>query len=33
MHIPDSMLQGTVCPVTAMVSAVGIIAAAYFSGG
>jgi cobalt/nickel transport system permease protein len=30
MHIPDSMLQGSICPVTATVSAAGIIAAAYF---
>ncbi len=27
MHIPDSMLQGSICPVTATVSAAGIIAA------
>jgi cobalt/nickel transport system permease protein len=30
MHIPDSMLQGSICPVTATVSAAGLIAAAYF---
>jgi cobalt/nickel transport system permease protein len=30
MHIPDSMLQGSICPVTATVSTAGIIAAAYF---
>ena len=29
MHIPDSMLQGNVCPVTAVVSAAGIAVAAY----
>jgi cobalt/nickel transport system permease protein len=29
MHIPDSMLQGSVCPVTSVVSAIGIAAAAY----
>ncbi len=29
MHIPDSMLQGSVCPVTAVMSAAGIAAAAY----
>lgn len=31
MHIPDSMLHGAVCPVTATLSAAGVIAAAYFS--
>ncbi len=31
MHIPDSMLQGNLCPVTAAVSAVVIIAAAWRS--
>lgn len=30
MHIPDSMLHGCVCPVTAVVSAIGIAAAAYY---
>lgn len=30
MHIPDSMLQGSICPVTAIVGAAGIIAASYF---
>jgi cobalt/nickel transport system permease protein len=30
MHIPDSMLQGSICPVTVTVSTAGIIAAAYF---
>ncbi len=30
MHIPDSMLQGGICSVTATVSVVGIIAACYF---
>jgi cobalt/nickel transport system permease protein len=30
MHIPDSMLQGSICPVTATVSTAGVIAAAYF---
>ncbi|ANT64714.1 MULTISPECIES: energy-coupling factor ABC transporter permease [Prosthecochloris] len=30
MHIPDSMLQGSVCPATATVSAIGIAAAAYY---
>lgn len=30
MHIPDSMLQGNLCPVTAAASAVGIIAAAWW---
>ncbi len=30
MHIPDSMLLGSVCPVTAVVSAVGVIAASYY---
>jgi len=30
VHIPDSMLQGSVCPVTAVMSAAGIAAAAYF---
>ncbi|MDY0191143.1 MAG: energy-coupling factor ABC transporter permease [Desulfuromonas sp.] len=29
MHIPDSMLHGSVCPITAVVSTVGIAAAAY----
>ncbi|MEJ2529107.1 MAG: energy-coupling factor ABC transporter permease [Gammaproteobacteria bacterium] len=29
MHIPDSMLLGSVCPVTAVVTAVGIAVAAY----
>jgi cobalt/nickel transport system permease protein len=29
MHIPDSMLQGSVCPVTAVMSAAGVAAAAY----
>ena len=29
MHIPDAMLQGKVCPVTAIVSTVGLIAAAW----
>lgn len=31
MHIPDSMLQGTVCPVTSVAGAVGVGAAAYFA--
>lgn len=31
MHIPDSMLQGSVCPATAAVSAVGIAAASYYA--
>ncbi len=31
MHIPDAMLQGSLCPVTATVSALGIAAAAYFA--
>lgn len=30
MHIPDSMLQGSICPVTAIVSVAGIIAASYY---
>ncbi|MEJ2620790.1 MAG: energy-coupling factor ABC transporter permease [Candidatus Thiodiazotropha sp.] len=30
MHIPDTMLQGSICPVTAVVSAIGIAAAAYY---
>ena len=30
MHIPDSMLAGSICPVTAIVSTVGIIAASYY---
>lgn len=30
MHVPDSMLHGSVCPVTAVVSAVGIAAATYY---
>jgi cobalt/nickel transport system permease protein len=30
MHIPDSMLQGSVCPATAAVSAIGIAAASYY---
>lgn len=30
MHIPDSMLQGSICPVTAILSAIGIAAAAYY---
>ncbi len=30
MHIPDSMLQGRICPVTATLSAAGIMSAAYF---
>ena len=29
MHIPDAMLQGKVCPVTAVISAVGLIVAAW----
>ncbi len=29
MHIPSSMLEGSICPVTAVVSAAGIAAAAY----
>ena len=29
MHIPDSMLQGAICPVTAVVSSFGIATAAY----
>jgi len=31
MHIPDSMLNGAVCPVTATLSAIGIIAATYYA--
>ncbi len=31
MHIPDSMLQGNVCPVTAAISVAGIAGAAYFA--
>jgi len=31
MHIPDSMLQGSVCPVTAVVSTVGIAAVSYYA--
>ncbi len=31
MHIPDSMLQGSVCPVTAVISTVGIGAATWFA--
>lgn len=30
MHIPDSMLHGSICPVTAVVSAIGIAAVAYY---
>ena len=30
MHIPDSMLQGSICPVTAVISTIGIAAAAYY---
>ncbi len=30
MHIPNSMLQGSICPVTAAVSVVGITTAAYY---
>lgn len=30
MHIPDSMLHGNVCPLTAVVSTVGVAAAAYY---
>jgi len=30
MHIPDSMIQGHLCPVTAAVSAAGVALAAYF---
>lgn len=30
MHIPDSMLQGSVCPATAAVSVIGIAAASYY---
>lgn len=30
MHIPDSMLQGSICPVTSAVCAVGIIVASYY---
>ncbi|NLF86773.1 MAG: cobalamin biosynthesis protein CbiM, partial [Lentisphaerae bacterium] len=29
MHIPDSMLHGGICPVTAAVSSIGIATAAY----
>ena len=31
MHIPDGMMQGQVCPVTAVVSAVGVGAAAWWA--
>lgn len=31
MHIPDSMLHGAICPVTAVVSGVGVIAAAWLA--
>jgi cobalt/nickel transport system permease protein len=31
MHIPDSMLNGSVCPVTAIVSSVGVVAASVFA--
>lgn len=31
MHIPDSMLNGSICPVTAVVSSTGIVAAAVFA--
>ncbi|MFA6016323.1 MAG: energy-coupling factor ABC transporter permease [Gallionellaceae bacterium] len=31
MHIPDSMLLGSICPVTAIISAVGIIAGSYYA--
>jgi len=31
MHIPDSMLHGQICPVTAAVSIIGLAAAAYFA--
>ncbi len=31
MHIPEHMLQGSICPITAVVSATGIIAAVYFA--
>jgi cobalt/nickel transport system permease protein len=30
MHIPDSMLQGSICPVTAAMCAAGIIVASYY---
>lgn len=30
MHIPDSMLQGSICPVTAVVCAAGIMVALYY---
>ena len=29
MHIPNSMLQGTICPVTVLVSTLGIVIAAF----
>ncbi|MBK8455125.1 MAG: energy-coupling factor ABC transporter permease [Thiofilum sp.] len=31
MHIPDSMLQGTICPVTALISVAGVIAATWWA--
>ena len=31
MHIPDSMLQGTICPVTASFSLIGIVLAVWRS--
>lgn len=31
MHIPDAMLQGVICPVTATVSVVGVLAAAWWA--
>ena len=31
MHIPDAMLQGAICPVTATVSVVGVLAAAWWA--
>ncbi|MFH1877354.1 MAG: energy-coupling factor ABC transporter permease, partial [Candidatus Omnitrophota bacterium] len=31
MHIPNSMLHGTICPVTAVVSAIGVVAAFFFA--
>lgn len=31
MHIPNGMLQGSVCPVTSVISAIGLVAASYFA--
>jgi len=32
MHIPESMLQGSICPVTAVIGVVGVVVACHFAG-